>query len=66
MEISKRTDWDQMIKEVKSLIEGLRYKPKSKKALHYLDPGSILNAFREGDLTFDEAITELKKWKGIL
>lgn len=26
-------------------------------------PGSILNAYREGDLSFNEAVEQLKAWK---
>lgn len=63
MGIDERTDWDQMIKEVNFLIKRLQQKPDSEKAGHSPNPGSILNAYREGDLTFNEAVEELERWK---
>ena len=62
--LSKRTDWDEMSKEVLNLIKRLRKKPKSKKLAYQISPAGILNAFCEGDLTFAQAKKELgKHWK---
>lgn len=59
----KRTDWDSMIAEVNNLSKRLQKKPRQLKKGYYLKPGSILNAYREGDVTFKKAVAELKKWK---
>jgi len=52
-----------MVKEVNALVERLQQKPDSKKDGYSYNPGSILNAYREGDLTFDKAVKELERWK---
>lgn len=59
--IKKRTDWEQMTKEVAALIARLRRKPN--KLGYQCHPGSILNAYREGDITFNKAVKELERWK---
>lgn len=59
--ISKRTDWEQMTKEVYALIARLRRKPL--KLGYQCFPGGILNAYREGDLTFKGAVKALENWK---
>jgi len=60
-EIRKRTDWEQMALEVLALIKRLQKKPV--KTLYYFCPGSILKAYREGDLTFKKAVRALETWK---
>lgn len=60
-EISKRTDWEQMTREVNALIKRLRRKPV-KNAIQ-LSPQGILNAYREGDLAFTRAVRELNRWR---
>lgn len=59
--IRKRTDWGQMEKEVAALIARLRRKPQ--KLGYQCSPGGILNAYREGDITFNKAVKELERWK---
>jgi hypothetical protein len=36
---------------------------KPKKIGYQSSPGDILNAYREGDITFEEAVKELEAWK---
>ena len=59
--IKKRTDWEQMEKEVAALIARLRRKPQ--KLGYQCSPGGILNAYREGDITINKAVKELERWK---
>lgn len=59
--IEERTDWDQMADEVYALIVRLRQKPE--KTAFALGPGQILNAYREGDISFEEAVEIIQKWK---
>lgn len=54
------TDWEEMEEEVYRLIKRLQRKPN--KAGYRLNPGSILNAYREGDLTFAKSVKALKQW----
>jgi hypothetical protein len=61
--IRERLSWDEMIERVNHLNKKLQRKPKELKAAHSWDPGSILNAYREGNLTFKQAVRELKRWK---
>ena len=58
--ISKRTDWEQMENEVAAIIKRLRSKPN--KRGFQASPGGILNAYREGDITFEGAIEHLNDW----
>lgn len=60
--IDLRTDWENMVKEVGALIQRLQAKPV--KLAYSFTPGSILNAYREGDLSFNEAVERLEQWKG--
>jgi hypothetical protein len=53
-----RTDWDTMADEVHELIVRLRQKPE--KRGYQLSPGGILNAYREGDITFEEAVANIE------
>jgi hypothetical protein len=55
--------WEATAAEVMRLIILLQSKPAWLKVRRRWEPGSILSAYREGDLTFDEAVEELKKWK---
>lgn len=63
VQTSSRTDWKQMTEEVAFLIERLRQKPAPLRLGHQLSYIGILNAYREGDITFDQTVTELKKTK---
>ena len=60
-EVCNRTDWEQMKAEVFALILRLQQQPK--KIGYAFHPGGILNAYREGDLTFDQAVKTLEEWK---
>ena len=59
--INQRTDWEKMADEVHDLIVRLRQKPE--KRGYQLSPGGILNAYREGDLTFEQATAVIDGWK---
>lgn len=61
--IKKRTDWEQMGKEVEALITRLRKKPKKSGYGLYDHPLSILMGYQEGDINHNEAIKALEKWK---
>ena len=63
IEIKKRTDWANMALEVIALISRLQNKPTEMKMGYSLSPGGILNAYREGDLTFKQAVKALEKWR---
>lgn len=62
--INERTDWAQMIEEVRALISRLRDKPQDLRLGYQLSPGGILNAYTEGDIDFEKAVQELTKQKG--
>lgn len=54
--------WEEKRQQVNKLVQELQKKPDHEKHGHYLNPGSILNAYREGDLLFDDAVHELDRW----
>jgi hypothetical protein len=58
-------EWNELMNEVNELARVLRNKPAALKIGHSMHPGSILNAYREGDLNFDESVTALSKWKSL-
>ncbi|TAL49269.1 hypothetical protein EPN83_01890 [Patescibacteria group bacterium] len=60
---AKHTDWEKVVEQVNAGIKKLQRKPKSLKKGFTLHPGSILNAYREGDLTFRQAVRALDRWK---
>jgi hypothetical protein len=55
--------WDRLVALENSCHELLQFKPKTLKKGYVLIPGGILNAYREGDLSFDEAVTATNRWK---
>ena len=59
---TRRTDWQGIVKIVNTLVPKLRRKPRSLKIGYSASPGGILNAYREGDLTFKQAVKELERW----
>jgi hypothetical protein len=59
----KRTDWQQMIQEVNALNRRLQKKPRELKLGYQCSSGGILNAYREGNLTFRGAVAALKRWR---
>jgi len=62
-ETSKATKWDGVIAMVDAGLQILKRKPRRLKIGYQCSPGGILNAYREGDLTFKQAVQALKKWK---
>jgi hypothetical protein len=63
--VAKKRDWNLIIEEVNSLMRILKRKPKNITIGHWISPGSILNSYREGDLTFNQAVKALEKWKAL-
>ena len=55
------------IDQINKLLKEVQTAKKKDKSLRLgtmgLHPGCILNAYREGDLTFDEAIKKLEEWR---
>lgn len=62
LEMSDR-DWEKLVDAINIVHKLITTKPPHVKAAFSLDPGSILNAYREGDVTFFDAIHYLEKWK---
>jgi len=56
------TSWDQKRKQINRLLKELQRKPANEMLGHWRTPESILNAYREGDLLFPDALQELKEW----
>ena len=60
-----KNEIDVSLPAIARLIERVRFLkakfPQLKCGVHKGNPGSILNAYREGDLTFDEAVAELQE-----
>jgi hypothetical protein len=52
-----------MVEQANATAKILRNKPQELKIGYTLCAGGILNAYREGDLNFEEAVVELEKWK---
>jgi hypothetical protein len=59
-----RIYWDGIVNSVNVLMGLLKRKPKQFKIIHYpCSAGGILNAYREGDLNFNQAVKALEGWK---
>ncbi len=63
-QIQESAFWSGLTEAVNTLHEKLQRKPKHLRIGHASNPSSILNAYREGDLTFKEAVKALENWKG--
>jgi hypothetical protein len=59
----KKTDWENLLLVVNEGVRKLNRKPRYMRNSCWMNPGSILQAYREGDLTFHQAVKALKKWK---
>ena len=57
-------NWDALVTAVSELHGVLQEKPDDKKLPFQRSPGGILNAYREGDLSFDDAVMHLEDWAG--
>ena len=55
--------WDGIVNSVNILMVILKRKPKQFKSGYQGSPEGILNAYREGDVTFDQAVKEIESWK---
>ncbi|MFA6406740.1 MAG: hypothetical protein WCW34_04455 [Patescibacteria group bacterium] len=58
----KERDWKALVNAVNELHALVQHKPRNERVPFQLSPGGILNAYREGDLTFKQAIKHLKNW----
>ncbi len=58
-----REYWKGIIFAVNALMSILKRKPKSLRLGYQASAGGILNAYREGDLDFDQAVRALDKWR---
>ncbi len=57
-----RAFWEQVVSAANVIRKLLNGKPPDLRIQYRLEPGSILNAYREGDLSFDQAVNALKIW----
>jgi len=55
--------WSGVTDALNTLHKMLQKKPKDIRIGVRLDPGSILNGYREGDVSFAQAVGLLNKWK---
>jgi len=54
--------WEQMRNELNELHQRLEQKPDSEKIGYACCPGGILNAYREADITFAQAVKAIEEW----
>ena len=54
--------WKQMRNQLNELHEKLSQKPENEKMGFAFCPGGVLNAYREGDITFERAVEVLNEW----
>ena len=54
-------EWEEKVEQVNKLHTELQQKPEAEKKGYSRHPGGVLNAYREGDLSFDEAVQELQR-----
>jgi len=52
--------WNHIVKAANSIRKGLDFKPQELKAGYTYAPGGVLNAYREGDLNFNEAVKAIE------
>lgn len=55
-------NWEAKRNHVNSLVAELQKKPESEKLAYPLNPAGILNAYREGDVLFEDAVSQLREW----
>lgn len=58
----KKKNWDALVVAVNELHSIVQRKPRDEKGPFQLSPGGILNAYREGDVTFKQAVKHLERW----
>ncbi|MES3004590.1 MAG: hypothetical protein V4690_00585 [Patescibacteria group bacterium] len=56
-------EWRGLVETANIISKILKKKPRHLKVGYSSTPGGILNAFREGDLTFAQAVKALDKWE---
>jgi hypothetical protein len=64
--LEKRVDqqyWGGLTEALNFLHSELQRKPRHIRSPYQLSPGGILNAYREGDISFKRAVKDLESWK---
>lgn len=56
------TDWNVKRRQVGEMVKQLQSKPESERMGYAVCPGGFLNAYREGDLSFSDAVAAIEKW----
>lgn len=56
------SNWNAMRREMNDLHKRISQKPDSEKMGFAVCPGGILNAYREGDVSFNDAVAALNEW----
>jgi hypothetical protein len=54
-------EWEEKRKQLNELHQELQKKPDSEKRGYSLSPGAILNAYREADISYAEAVDALQR-----
>jgi hypothetical protein len=66
MEVTVANEWEEKRSLINELHRQLQEKPDSEKQGYSLHPGGILNAYREADISFQEALDALQRTPIIL
>jgi len=54
--------WSEKREQVNALVLELQQKPEGEMMGYALNAAGILNAYREGDVLFDDAVAQLEEW----
>lgn len=58
----KERDWNVLVAALNELHSIVERKPKHLRLGFRFSPAGILNAYREGDLTFNQSVQQLERW----
>ncbi len=59
----ERRYWEGLVVGLNCIHSKLQRKPRRFRTGHMLHPAGILSAYRDGDVSFKQAIRELEQWK---
>lgn len=62
-EVLEKQYWDGLKDALNFLHSKLQRKPRHIRSGYQLSPSGILNAYREGDISFKRAVKDLEDWK---
>ena len=62
-ESEERQYWGGLTDALNFLHSKLQRKPRRIRSPYQLSPSGILNAYREGDISFKRALKDLESWK---